>query len=109
MQAVKLKEAFIELFKAGPLTMEKLKEANVSWDQVFEELPIIIQNSNLAKAVLASIQPAAASTSDYKELQLGSGALLYKSLDFMNEFLDDVVAEQQKVWFAVLYHLFPHA
>ena len=97
LQAVKLKETFIELYKAGPLTVEKLKEASISWSEVFEELPITIQNSNLAKAVLATIQPSAASHSEFKELQLGSGSVLHKSLDYMNEFLDEVVAEQQKV------------
>lgn len=97
LQAVKLKDGFIELYKAGPLTIEKLRTANVAWHDVFEELPIKIQNGNLAKAILAQIEPAAASQqSDFKDLRLGSGPMLLKSLDFMNEFLDDAVAEQQK-------------
>ena len=78
--------------------MEKLKAANVAWHDVFEELPIKIQNGNLAKAVLAHIEAAPATQqSDFRELQLGSGPMLLKTLDFMNEFLDDTVAEQQKV------------
>lgn len=98
LQAVKLREGFIELYKAGPLTMEKLKGANIAWDDVFEELPIRIQNGNLAKALLAHIEPNTASQQhDFKELQLGSGPMLLKTLDFMNEFLDETVAEQQKV------------
>ena len=48
-QAVKLREKFIEVYKAGPLTMEKLKAANLAWNDVFEELPIRIQNGNLAR------------------------------------------------------------
>lgn len=97
LQAVKLKESFIDLHRAGPLTLEKLKEANISWTGVFEELPITIEHSNLAKAVLAQIQPSFAGNSEFKELQLGTGPVLHKSLDFMNEYLDEVVAEQQKV------------
>ena len=92
-----MKESFIELHKEGPLTLEKLKGAGISWSEVFDELPITIQNSNLAKALLAQVQPAYASHSDFKDLQLGSGPLLHKSLDYMNEYLDEVVAEQQKV------------
>jgi hypothetical protein len=49
LQAVKLRENFIELYKAGPLTIEKLKAANLAWNDVFEELPIRIQNGNLAR------------------------------------------------------------
>jgi len=102
LKAVKLRERFIEVYKAGPLTMEKLKAANLAWNDVFEELPIRIQNGNLARALLASIEPSQASqTPDFGELQLGSGPMLLKTLDFMNEFLDDTVAEQQKVSF---YH-----
>lgn len=78
--------------------MEKLKAANLAWHDVFEELPIKIQNGNLAKALLSHIEAAPATQqSDFKELQLGSGPMLLKTLDFMNEFLDDTVAEQQKV------------
>ena len=46
---MKLREKFIEVYKAGPLTMEKLKTANLAWNDVFEELPIRIQNGNLAR------------------------------------------------------------
>lgn len=102
MQAVKLKDVFIELYKAGPLTMEKLKTANLAWNDVFEELPIHIQNSTLAKALLSQLEPAAPSKQpDCKNLQLGPGPMLLKALDFMNEFLDEVVSEQQKVSRAV--------
>lgn len=98
MQAVKLKDAFIELYKAGPLTVEKLKLANLAWSDVFEELPVRIQNSTLAKAMLAQIEPATATQQpDFRDLLLGSGPMLLKSLDFMNELLDEVIAEQQKV------------
>ena len=98
LQAVKLKETFIELYKNGSLTMEKLKAASLAWNDVFEELPIRIQNSNLAMALLAHIEPTPGSQqSDFQELALGTGPMLLKTLDFMNEFLDDVVAEQQKV------------
>ena len=77
--------------------MDKLKLANLAWSDVFEELPVRIQNSTLAKAMLAHIEPAtAAQQPDFKDLQLGPGPMLLKSLDFMNEFLDEVVAEQQK-------------
>lgn len=47
---MKLRERFIEVYKAGPLTMEKLKAANLAWNDVFEELPIRIQNGNLARS-----------------------------------------------------------
>ena len=107
LQAVKLKETFIELYKTGSLTIEKLKAASLAWNDVFEELPIRIQNSNLATALLAHIEPTPGSQqSDFQELALGTGPMLLKTLDFMNEFLDDVVAEQQKVRLSLPpYHL----
>lgn len=95
---MKLKESFIDAYKSGPLTLDKLKAANLAWNDVFEELPIRVQNSTLAKALLAQLEPAAAAEpAEAKELQLGSGPMLLKALDFMNEFLDEVVEEQQKV------------
>ena len=98
LKAVKLQDAFIELYKAGSITMEKLKAANVTWHDVFEDIPIRIQSSALVSALMAHIVPDTPGLqSEFDKLSLGAGPLLEKNLDFMNECLDDVVQEQQKV------------
>ena len=56
-QAIKLRDEFIELYrKAGPgLSSEKLKDAKLGWDDIFEEIPIVVHNSPLVTALMAQV------------------------------------------------------
>lgn len=88
----------VQVYKEGNLTTEKLREAAVAWKDVFEEIPIHVRNSPLATALMASIEPdTVADTKDFERLQLGVRPQLEKNLEFLNDCLDDIVAEQQKV------------
>jgi translation initiation factor 3 subunit H len=59
IKAVKLKDSFIEVYKQGVanLTTEKLKGANIAWQDVFEDIPVQIHNSALATALMLQIEP----------------------------------------------------
>ena len=59
-QAIKLRDEFIELYrKAGPnLSSEKLKDAKLGWDDIFEEIPIVVHNSPLVTALMAQVRCA---------------------------------------------------
>ena len=70
----------------------------MAYRDIFEEIPIRVRNSALAKALLSSIQPEKAVTSAAaKRLAIDSGASLERNLTSLNELLDDVMGEQQKV------------
>ena len=98
------------MYKEGNLTTEKLREAAVAWKDVFEEIPIHVRNSPLATALMASIEPdAVADTKDFERLHLGVRPLLEKNLEFLNDCLDDIVAEQQKVRPASILFPLPNA
>lgn len=65
IKAVKLRDSFMTVYKqggAGSLTLEKLKAANVAWQDVFEEIPVHIHNSALASALMLQIEPPAIAT-----------------------------------------------
>lgn len=58
-QAIKLKDGFMELYKSkgGPgLTADKLKAASIGWADIFEEIPVSVQNSNLVSALMAQVR-----------------------------------------------------
>ena len=48
---------FMQIYKEGSLTSEKLRETGVAWKDVFEEIPIHVRNSPLAAAMLACVEP----------------------------------------------------
>lgn len=102
MKAIKLKDSFMEVYKGGKFTVEAMKAAGVSWKDVFQEIPIHIHNSSLATALMGQLKPTApAQQCDFDRLQLSAAPLLEKNLEFINDCLDDMVAEQGKV---SLYH-----
>ena len=51
--------SFLQIYKEGSLTSEKLRETGVAWKDVFEEIPIHVRNSPLAAAMLACVEPEA--------------------------------------------------
>ena len=58
LQAIKLKDGFMELYKgkgAPGLTADKLKGAGIGWTDIFEEIPVSVQNSNLVCALMAQV------------------------------------------------------
>lgn len=102
LKAITLKDNFIKVYKEGALTGEKMREAAISWKDVFDEIPINVHSSPLATALLHSIEPdTVADSRDSARLDLSVGPLLEKNLEFLNDCMDDIVAEQQKVSF---YH-----
>ena len=88
----------LQAYKEGNLTGEKMREAAISWKDVFDEIPINVHSSPLATALLHTVEPnTIADGRDFARLDLSVGPLLEKNLEFLNDCLDDVVAEQQKV------------
>lgn len=62
LQAIKLKDGFMELYKgkgAAGLTADKLKGAGIGWTDIFEEIPVSVQNSNLVCALMAQVHLSA--------------------------------------------------
>jgi translation initiation factor 3 subunit H len=82
----------------GLLSMETLKNASITWKDVFEEIPIQVHNSQLVCVLMTQLEPETLTTqADFDRLSLGVAPLLAKNVEFLNECLDDVVQEQQKI------------
>eukprot|EP00879_Flechtneria_rotunda_P006685 GHRR01007025.1.p1 GENE.GHRR01007025.1~~GHRR01007025.1.p1 ORF type:complete len:333 (+),score=130.07 GHRR01007025.1:296-1294(+) len=102
LRAIRLKDSFIELFKEQKLTGKDLREAGISWREVFVEVPIKIHNSSLAQALIADLNPGSGATAaDLERLNLANAGYMSKTMNNLIECLDDLLAEQQKV---SMYH-----
>lgn len=86
------------MYSAADPAGKDLREAGVSWKDVFVEIPIKIHNSSLAQALIADLNPAAGATAgDLERLNLGNAPYMTKTMDNLIECMDDLLAEQQKV------------
>jgi len=98
LKAFRLTQAFMEIYKPNqPFTKDSLTKGNISFQEIFEEIPIKIHNSYLVEAFLHELEEkGTASDSAYERLDLSTNPFLEKNLEFLIECLDDLSQEQNK-------------
>ncbi|KAF4378432.1 hypothetical protein F8388_021626 [Cannabis sativa] len=98
LKALKLSDAFMELHRKKNFTGETLREKNLSWVDIFEEIPIKVSNSALISAFMTELEADTPVTQcDYDRLQLSTGPFMERNMEFLIECMDDLSMEQQKV------------
>jgi len=97
LKAYRLTQSFMELYKSQSFTKESLAKANVTFNEVFEEIPIKIANSGLARAFLQELEETGSVDYEFERLNLSTNPFLEKNLEFLIECLDDLGAEQSKL------------
>lgn len=104
VKAIRLADSFVDAYREGTLTIEKIKAKNIAWKDIFVEIPITVHNSPLAVALMHEMESNSVSVSqiDLDRLNMDAAPLLEKNLEFLNECIDDLNAEQHKL---TQYHL----
>eukprot|EP00850_Spirogloea_muscicola_P025734 SM004094S15636 [mRNA] locus=s4094:145:1154:- [translate_table: standard] len=59
LKALKLQDRFMELFRSNTFSAETLRERNITWQDVFEEIPVKVANSALISTMMAELEPEA--------------------------------------------------
>jgi len=96
LKAYRLTTQFMDLFREGSFTKESLAKANLSFNEIWEEIPIRIRNSSLMAAFLTELEESGRVESDFEKLDLSINPYLEKNLESLSECLDVIAAEQQK-------------
>ncbi|KAL6580763.1 Eukaryotic translation initiation factor 3 subunit H [Orobanche minor] len=97
LKALKLSDSFMELYRSNNFTGEKLREKNLSWVEIFEEIPIKVSNSALISAFMTELEADTPITQcDSERLQLSTSPFLESNVEFLIECMDDLSMEQQK-------------
>ena len=106
LKALRLTETFMDIYKAGEFTFEKITDKSISWQDIVTEVPVKISNSALVSAMIGELTRGAAEEdavgvvqADLDRLSMSTNPFLEKSLEFLSECMDDLAAEQQKVAF----------
>ncbi|CCG82499.1 Eukaryotic translation initiation factor 3 subunit H [Taphrina deformans PYCC 5710] len=111
LKAYRLTPSFLAAQREGKFTMATMKKNRITHRDILEELPIELQNSHLATALLQELkvipsadsslslsQPAFGSE-NYSSLDLSVDPYLEKNLDFLLESVDDYNYEQNALQF----------
>jgi len=98
LKSYRLTQPFMNLYKPNQsLSKESLAKENLSFKDIFEEIPVKIHNAQLVNAFLIDLEEKGASLeTDFDRLDLSTNSYLEKNLEFLIECLDDLSAEQNK-------------
>lgn len=77
LKALRLTDAFMELYRGSEMTAAQLAEKGLVWSDVFASVPVTVVNSPLAAAQLQlCLPPAMASAADFDTLSLSAHPFL---------------------------------
>mmetsp|Transcript_11049 Transcript_11049/g.18075 ORF Transcript_11049/g.18075 Transcript_11049/m.18075 type:complete len:329 (-) Transcript_11049:472-1458(-) len=99
LKAYRLSDVFVDIYKAQRFTQETVAKSDLSFNSIFEEVPLRFHNAHLVKALfldLESSPDASLQSADFDRLELTYTPFVERSLEFVNECMDDLVAEQGK-------------
>ena len=97
LKALRLTDAFMELYKSQSFTQKSLDQARLSFNDIFEEINISISNSHLISAYLWEIEGnKTLSQIGLKGLDLSNTTFLEKNVEVIIEYIDDLNMEQLK-------------
>jgi len=96
LKAYRLTLSFMDLYKNQSFTKESLTKAAVTYNDIFEEIPVKIHNSSLITAFLCELEDQGSMESDFDRLDLSTNPFLERNLEFLIECLDDLGVEQNK-------------
>ena len=96
LQAVRLTDAFMKLYKGGEFSLDKILKAGVCADDIFEELPISIRNNNLTKAFLLQMDDTPTKKSSDED-DIAANPYLEKNIECLIDSIDDLAQESSKI------------
>ncbi|XP_065061841.1 eukaryotic translation initiation factor 3 subunit H-like [Rhopilema esculentum] len=98
-KAYRLTPLLMELYRSGEkaFTPDGLAKRGVSYDNLFEEVPVIIKNSNLACILLCEIEEMSNIKDKDSFLSLATGSYLEKSVQLLMEGADELCQDAQKL------------
>ncbi|GAV57129.1 LOW QUALITY PROTEIN: hypothetical protein CFOL_v3_00667, partial [Cephalotus follicularis] len=72
------------------------KEKNLSWVDIFEEVPIKVTNSALVIAFMTEEGNSPVAQCDYDRLQLSTNQFMESNMEYLMDCMEDLTMEQHK-------------
>ncbi|MGH0120927.1 UNVERIFIED_CONTAM: hypothetical protein FKN15_038466 [Acipenser sinensis] len=90
LKAYRLTPKLMEICKEKDFTPEGLKKASIGFENMFEEVPIVIKNSHLINVLMWEMEQKSAVSDKQELLNLSSSNHLEKSLQLLMDRVDDM-------------------
>jgi translation initiation factor 3 subunit H len=88
----------MDVYRNTDFSAAQIADKALPWSEIFQEIPVTFTSSALVSAVLGLCASGApAGQADFDLLDLSTNPFLEKNLEFLNECMDDLASESQKV------------
>uniref|UniRef100_A0A8C5W7B7 Eukaryotic translation initiation factor 3 subunit H n=1 Tax=Microcebus murinus TaxID=30608 RepID=A0A8C5W7B7_MICMU len=96
LRAYRLTPKLMEVCKEKDFPPEALKKANITFEHMFEEVPIVIKNSHLINVLMWELEKKSAVADKHELLSLASSNHLGKNLQLLMDRVDDMSQDTVK-------------
>lgn len=96
LRALRLSQKFMKLKARDSFTREKIAEVGLSFDEIYEEIPVEIVNTGLLRALIWQMQESSTIEPSFASFDLSSNAFLEKNLSMLLDAVGNLQQEQTK-------------
>jgi translation initiation factor 3 subunit H len=100
LRAFRLTPKFMDMYKDGDFSYMKVNRESLTYDKIFEEVPVIVKSSSLARMLLSELEGEAKLEGEFDRLDLSTNSYLEKNLRQLMGAVEDLTQEKQK------YHMY---
>eukprot|EP01122_Echinamoeba_exundans_P004115 TRINITY_DN1412_c0_g1_i1.p1 TRINITY_DN1412_c0_g1~~TRINITY_DN1412_c0_g1_i1.p1 ORF type:complete len:354 (+),score=91.32 TRINITY_DN1412_c0_g1_i1:252-1313(+) len=100
LTALRLSDKFFALYKRGEFTKDSVTELNLSFADIYQQIPVEVSNSGVFKAMLLELGDNAAFQPTFESLDMATNSFLENNLETLNLCISDLQQEQgkQQMW-----------
>jgi translation initiation factor 3 subunit H len=96
LRALRLSQKFMKLYGKDSFTRESISEVGLSFDAIYEELPIEIVNTGLLRSLIWQLEESSSLQPSFASFDLSSNAFLEKNLTMLLDSVSDLSLEQSR-------------
>eukprot|EP00658_Telonema_sp_P-2_P000115 TRINITY_DN10039_c0_g1_i6.p1 TRINITY_DN10039_c0_g1~~TRINITY_DN10039_c0_g1_i6.p1 ORF type:complete len:254 (-),score=77.33 TRINITY_DN10039_c0_g1_i6:184-945(-) len=106
IKALRLSNEFMTLYKSQEFTLDSLSKSGLSWEDIFEQIPVTVTNSHLIKGWLLQTPPRqpACPTQMYAK-KADKEPFLEKNFECMIESIDQLSQDSARFQYLSLIHI----
>merc|ERR1712018_293134 len=80
----------MQLYSDKEFSPEVIRKAGINFENMFDEVPIVVKNSHLVNSLCTELEELAPSDNKYQFLDLATGSVLEKNLRLLMECVDEM-------------------
>ncbi|CAH1775207.1 unnamed protein product [Owenia fusiformis] len=96
LKAFRLTPVMMEMYREGDFSPETVSSSNLSFEKMFEEIPIVFKNSHLVNALMCEIEETQPPKEHDQFLDLATTSVLEKEMALMMKCVDELSQDANK-------------